>query len=183
MMQKPIVPALQPAPNYLLSIETTLREDMDFFLHSATVKDLESVLDWILTAEDLKLWGGPLLTFPPQAERTWQEICAADQNTFSLIDQAGNLAGFGQTLQREPDTIHLGRIIVSPHLRSQGVGRILMEKLIEKAEVLYRPAGYTLNVYRDNEPAFKLYRSLGFTVVAENSEDKVCKMKWMADRD
>ena len=86
-----------------------------------------------------------------------------------LLDAEGNTAGFGQVLPREPGTAHLGRIIVSPLLRGQGVGRALVEQLIAAALERHHPEQITLNVYTYNTPALELYRSLGFTITAEDA--------------
>ncbi len=139
-------------------------------LHPATPEHLRAVLRWITSAEDLRLWGGPLITFPPDAQKTWREIGADGGNTFVLFDAEGNTAGFGQVLLRAPGTVHLGRIIVSPALRGQGVGRALVGQLIAVALERHHPEQITLNVYTYNTPALELYRSLGFTVTAEDAE-------------
>jgi ribosomal-protein-alanine N-acetyltransferase len=149
---------------------------MDFSLVPASTNHLRSVLNWINTPEQLRMWGGATLTFPPQVERLWQEIRADEQTTFTLIDASGNMAGFGQTLFREPHTIHLGRIIISPILRGRGLGRILVEKLIEAGEANFHPAEFTLNVYRNNDSAVGLYRSMGFNVLAEDAAQDSYKM-------
>jgi len=149
---------------------------MEYKLRPATVDDLQIILAWITSPELLKLWGGPKLTYPPAAERTWQEIGATDQNTFALVDEAGNVVGFGQTLLREPDSVHLGRIIVSPAVRGKGLGRILCQQLIQKATKQYQPARVTLNVYKYNAPAYNLYKSLGFRELSEDPEQSSCRM-------
>ena len=143
---------------------------MTYSLRPAAPEHLSIVLHWIKTAEDLRLWGGHLLTWPPGVEKTWCEIGAQDGNTFSLLDDDGNLAGFGQALAREPGAAHLGRIIVSPALRGQGVGRVLCRQLIAAAVERYRPERITLNVSTENTPAVSLYRALGFSVTAEDRE-------------
>ena len=143
---------------------------MEYILRPATPEDLETILAWIPTPEALKLWGGPALTFPPLADKTWDEIGATDENTFSLISPDGTIVGFGQSLPREPDRMHLARIIISPSVRGTGLGRILCQKLIEVGQRRYLASIFTLNVYKNNRSAVHLYESLGFTVVSENLE-------------
>ena len=50
----------------------------------------------------------------------------------------------------------------------QGLGRVLVRALIDAARQNYNASSITLNVYRDNLPAARLYRSLGFVVAAED---------------
>jgi [ribosomal protein S18]-alanine N-acetyltransferase len=116
------------------------------------------------------------LIYPPCVDQIWGEIASTAQNTFSLIDAASHVSGLGQILLREKDTAHLARIIVSPALRGRGIGRILCQQLILIGRQSYGATGFTLNVYKDNPPAVKLYRSLGFVIVAEDTEQNWLRM-------
>lgn len=137
-------------------------------LRQATPGDLKVVLDWIDSPAELKLWGGDRLTWPPDVGKTWREIGADEHNTFALVDTDRQVIGFGQALPREAGTAHLGRIILSPGVRGQGLGRVLVRALIDAARETIHPGVITLNVYRDNLPALRLYCSLGFVVSAED---------------
>jgi ribosomal protein S18 acetylase RimI-like enzyme len=150
-------------------------------LQTATLQDLQTVLTWIETPEQLKRWGGPLLTWPPQAGLTWRQIEADTHQVFALVSDAGDLAGLGQTLRREENAVHLGRIILSPALRGKGVGLVLMQNLIDKGRELYHPQYFSLYVYNNNLPAVRLYRSMGFTVTETYEEDDSCRMELRFD--
>jgi len=141
---------------------------MDCTLRPAVAEDLKVILSWIENPEMLKRWGGALLTFPPDAQKTWNEIQTTSKDIFSLIDQDGNVIGFAQTSIKESGSVHLGRIIVSPTLRGLGLGRRLVKQLIQLVLSKNEVERITLNVYRDNLPAFNLYKSLGFVVVTED---------------
>ena len=143
---------------------------MAYTLRPAAPADLETVLTWIDTPDALRLWGGHRLTWPPEVEKTWYEIGADGRNSFALVDVDGKLAGFGQALPHEPARVHLGRIILAPAARGQGLGRVLVGALIGAARENFHPGAITLNVYRDNLPAVRLYQSLGFVVVSEDEE-------------
>lgn len=149
---------------------------MEFTLRPANLEDLPVILQWVTSPELLRLWGGPALTFPAEATRIWNEIGATGNNAFSLVDPDGNVAGFGQVLCREPNTVHLGRIIVSPSRRGTGIGRLLCQRLIQIGTTQYQPSSFTLNVYTNNAPAQALYQSLGFTVISENKEQGTVMM-------
>lgn len=141
---------------------------MDCTLRPAVPEDLNVIISWIENPEMLKRWGGALLTFPPDAQKTWKEIQTTSKDTYSLIDQDGNVIGFAQTSIKEPGSVHLGRIIVSPTLRGLGLGRRLVKQLIQLVLSKNEVERITLNVYRDNLPAYSLYKSLGFAVVSED---------------
>ena len=152
---------------------------MEYNLQPATIAHFQTVLTWITTQDELRLWGGSALTFPVQGVLTWQEIGADDQNTFALLDFEGNVVGFGQALLRASNTVHLGRIIISPAMRGRGLGRKLCEQLIQAGIKRYNPIGFTLNVYRCNTTAVNLYRSLGFSVLSEDHELDSYKMGFL----
>lgn len=154
-----------------------------YVLRPAIQQELQTVLTWIKTPEQLKLWGGPALSFPPETARTWHEIEARDGNSFALVDADGQLVGFGQTLSRAANVIHLGRIIVSPHCRGKGLGRLLCEQLINVANEQSRPDYITLNVYKNNGAAFSLYTAIGFEVMAEDRENNSCFMRLSSARE
>jgi [ribosomal protein S18]-alanine N-acetyltransferase len=148
----------------------------EYTLCPASLETLRMVLAWIETPDQLKRWGGPALTFPPQVNRTWQEMEATCENTFSLLDPENQVVGFGQTLYREPDSVHLGRIMIAPNQRGKGLGRILCLKLIRAGLIHCQPAQFTLNVYQDNPAAIRLYKSLEFSVISENVKQNSFKM-------
>jgi ribosomal protein S18 acetylase RimI-like enzyme len=150
---------------------------MNYSLQPASREDLQVVLTWIEAEESLKLWGGPTLVFPPHVENIWREVGATQDNTYSLLDPETNVVGFGQALRRGPATVHLARIIVAPVLRGNGLGRILCQQLIQIGVKDYQAAAATLNVYMINVPALRLYESLGFTIVSEDSEQNWFSMR------
>jgi ribosomal-protein-alanine N-acetyltransferase len=152
-------------------------------LRPATCNDLATILSWTTTAESLKRWGGPLLTFPPDVAKTWAEIGGNESNSFVLIDEHSRILGFGQTLQREAHVIHLARIILAPDTRGKGLGRILCEQLMQQAIAQYRPTKITLNVYQDNEVAVSLYRSLGFILADQHSMEGAYAMEFNCGAD
>ena len=140
-------------------------------------KDAPSLQAWYKRhlGINVQVWGGPALSFPPTPDAIWSTIEASPQNSFSLVSPSGQLAGFAQALPRD-SSVHLARIIVSPSLRGQGVGRILCEKLIHSAMSQHRPAEITLKVYPNNTPALTLYQSLGFVPVPENQNSDPINM-------
>lgn len=141
---------------------------MDCTLRPAILEDLNVIVSWIKNPEMLERWGGPLLTYPPDTQKTWNEIQMTSKDTLSFIDQTGNVIGFAQTSLKEPQAVHFGRIIVSPAMRGMGLGRRLLKQLIQLVLSKYETERITLNVYRDNLPAYNLYKSLGFVAVSED---------------
>lgn len=143
---------------------------MNYVLKPAQKEHLHTVLNWVQTADELCLWGGSALSFPPSVETTWVEIGANECNSFVLSSETGEVLGFVQTLERSSN-IHLARIIVSPAVRGKGLGRILCEQLIRHVVSVHHPEKITLNVFSHNTVAISLYTSLGFMIVSMQ-EDK-----------
>ncbi|PSD27888.1 N-acetyltransferase, partial [Stenotrophomonas maltophilia] len=82
-----------------------------------------------------------------------------------LLAENGMRVGFGQAWRTQPDTMHLGRLLVAPQARGCGLGRRLVHALIEQAFQSDAVERLTLRVYRDNAAAVALYRTLGFEPV------------------
>jgi ribosomal protein S18 acetylase RimI-like enzyme len=78
-------------------------------------------------------------------------------------------------VDRRPGSIHVIDIALLPQHRGGGVGRRLLEGLLEEGRATARPV--TLNVLRSS-PAIGLYRRLGFVVIGE--DDVYLDLEWRA---
>lgn len=145
-------------------------------LRLGTPEDLEEIVPCMMTPAELRYWGGAGLSFPPEPGRLWKEIRGSEQTTFAMDGSHALLGAFGQILPRDAYTVHLARIFVAPHERGKGFGHAFCAALLDEATRRHRAQRCTLNVYRDNEPALRLYRGLGFTVSAEDPIDNSFKM-------
>lgn len=102
--------------------------EMKYMLRKPSGPDFVTLGSWICDAEQCQRWAGPALAFPfdhqmlPSLLET--EVC----DSYALVDADGGLAGFGQIFRREPETGHLGRIIIDPQRRKLGVGQILCKE-------------------------------------------------------
>jgi ribosomal protein S18 acetylase RimI-like enzyme len=93
---------------------------------------------------------------------------AAGKFVLGAFDDRGSLIG-NVAFVRENGlkTAHKGNVYamyVAPEMRGRGVGRSLMLELIRRARLCEGLEQINLTVMSDNEPAKKLYTSLGFTV-------------------
>lgn len=81
-----------------------------------------------------------------------------------VIEQAGAPAG-RMYLEERPQDLHLIDIALLPEARGSGVGRALLEDLIEAADA----AGKGVSIYVERmNPAMRLYLRLGFVKVDEH---------------
>jgi len=90
--------------------------------------------------------------------------------TYQIVAETeGRVVGFGElvTYPDEPRHRHVGEInLVATHAdwRGKGVGRALMEAMIDLADNWLNITRLGLVVFTDNTHAISLYKSLGFTI-------------------
>ncbi len=84
----------------------------------------------------------------------WLRLLKDDQRGYGYVDD---------------ETPELG-VALLPESRGQGIGRILLERLLEEARSQYD--GVSLAVAKGN-PAERLYRRLGFTPVGEDEDSRI----------
>ncbi len=137
----------------------------------ATPADAVVALAWSPTVEVLHRWAGATARWPATPESFWEDINNADATTFALIAADTSMVGLGQVRYREQTYGHLARIIVSPHHRGQGLGRILCSTLMREAPKLHPITAYSLWVYADNTVAIRLYESLGYVRSVAHAKD------------
>ncbi len=150
---------------------------MDHHLRAPLPADFAELVGWIPDAHACARWAGPNLRFPFVAAELPALLRVKGASDWSFVDFAGRLVGFGQYWPRNPVTLHLGRIIVAPHARGRGMGRVLLEQLMAEAVRAARPDVISLKVYRDNPAALALYRSLGFVAIEAESNAEVLAME------
>ncbi|WP_104131504.1 GNAT family N-acetyltransferase [Cryobacterium sp. M91] len=114
----------------------------------------------------LYLFAGPSLTWPPTVEQ-FEEIAKRPGLSASVVDDDESQAAWGHfDLTVQGGSARLGRVIVDPRCRGQGLGHTLTQAVIEKARGL-GVSKIRLAVVTDNEPAVKAYRRAGFKEVVD----------------
>lgn len=121
----------------------------------------EMLLSWFDSQQQIEVWGGPGMVFPCDLNRFTHAIKFNQIASFSLLNDQQELLGFGQFYIRL-GRHHYGRICVAPNSRGQGLAKILMQGLMEKAQQQQSAVGHSLFVYEDNLSALNSYQSLGF---------------------
>ena len=130
-------------------------------LRAVNDRDLSRVISWISDENECKLWAGPYVSFPLAIDSLKAQISYTPDNTF-CIENKSQVIAFGQLIRKGEHRLHFARIIVHPAARGKGYGRILCRGLIDKAKGQHCRQ-ITLNVYRQNTAALKLYKSLLLT--------------------
>lgn len=145
---------------------------------------------WIPDATACARWAGPLLKFPLNPATLAEDLAVGGSTSYFLrtADAAAGaeasatrpplrLLGFGQHRIITPGAVHLGRILIAPGARGNGLGRVLCTRLIVRAVAATGAAHVTLRVYRDNPAAIALYQQLGFEIIAAESDEAVFFMR------
>lgn len=129
-------------------------------LRTATEADLTTLKSWFQDQNTARRWGGPDLRFPFRDEEFKQDIHWRQMATYVLTDQT-HMIGFGQCYERN-NRHHLGRLVVAPHHRGQGLGQQLIKLILRAVQLQQHRRESSLFVYRDNQPALHCYEQLGY---------------------
>lgn len=138
--------------------QTTLKT-----LSACTDQDLVGVFRWFKSEKAVHYWAGPDITYPLQIKRFKTESKYNKSHSF-VLKQGRKLLAFGQIYNRL-DHCHLGRLVVAPECRGQGVGALLIDALAVKGTELLGLSKTSLFVLSDNHAAMSLYQNYGFKVV------------------
>ncbi len=130
-------------------------------LSAATEADIDRLMSWFPTEWSVDLWGGLNFRYPFTPGSFHEDVHGREMNTYSLVDGSGEMLAFGQFYERH-GRINLARLVVSPDRRRQGIGKQLVNRLMEQGRKDIRRQEYSLYVYKDNHPATACYMSLGF---------------------
>ena len=136
---------------------------MSWSLDAAGEADIDELMTWFPDSHSVGIWGGPGFRYPFDRESFQEDCCWRKFSSYCLRNQKGELAAFGQSGSRY-GRAHLARLVANPNMRGQGVGSKLIETMISVASDENQFSEIALFVLRDNAPAFKCYRSLGFDI-------------------
>ena len=139
-------------------------------LRAAGWDDVRLLRTWIRSPEQLRVWAGPGLDWPlTDAElRAYVDEGARGRLIWTAVTvEAGAPVGHASLLIRDGGPVgRLGRILICPTRRGEGLGRALMDACAQAAFAVDGVQTLTLGVYSHNVRALRLYQSLGFSEVA-----------------
>ncbi len=135
----------------------------DWKLVAARDSDLDQLMAWFDDAPSVNIWGGPKFRYPFTAESFREDCYWGRMASYRLDAPEGEFAAFGQLYKRY-GRINLARLIAHPDKRGQGVGKRLVSLLLEVGPKLVESDEFSLFVYRDNAPALKCYKAMGFVI-------------------
>ena len=96
---------------------------------SAKNSDILKLTSWFHTKKEAQNWGGPLIAFPIELEQLKKDISFDIHASFALLEKE-ELLGFIQVFDKY-EYKHIGRVVINPHKRGEGLGLKLMEYLFD----------------------------------------------------
>ncbi|WP_438862889.1 GNAT family N-acetyltransferase [Neptunicella sp.] len=130
-------------------------------LTNPTELQLKTLMSWFSNQQETYQWGGPEFPFPFDTDSFREGLKLDELNSFALIDDNDQFVAFGQFYLRI-GRCHLGRLVVNPSHRGRGVGKVLVQHLIEKGRKNLNVSECSLFVLNTNQSAKQLYQSAGF---------------------
>ncbi|KZK66257.1 GNAT family N-acetyltransferase [Shewanella baltica] len=121
------------------------------------------IMSWFSTEEELSIWSGPNFRYPFDLSSFKSDLKLDSLKSFSLVSVEGNLLAFGQYYLRL-DKCHLGRLIVNPNFRGQGIASHLIQKLGVLGKTELKTDSCSLFVLGHNKSAIQAYTKLGFSM-------------------
>lgn len=124
-------------------------------------KHFTELMSWFTTEEALAEWSGPGFRYPFTTSSFIEDLRVSELKSFALMSEDKQMLAFGQYYNRI-DRCHLGRLVVSPKHRGQGVAAELLKQLCEAGKQNLALSECSLFVVADNDKAIKAYQKFGF---------------------
>jgi GNAT superfamily N-acetyltransferase len=134
-------------------------------------QDDETLISWVHSPADLFLFAGSSLRWPLTAGQLNDVRRAPSARAWTGVDDRGEPVAHAELWRQADGRARLARVIVAPGRRRQGLGRALLEAILDEARRLGYP-GVELAVYSGNEAARQLYASLGFSHRGPSAEQE-----------
>lgn len=133
-----------------------------------------TLLEWANAGGEafLKRFAGPKWRYPLTPEQLAPEVA----DIFTICAD-GAFVGILQQVARHEHSVHLGRFLIDPDRRGQGLGNMALSLMCRA--LFDDPAidVISLNVYLDNPSARRCYERCGFRVTQINPEWNNCRME------
>jgi RimJ/RimL family protein N-acetyltransferase len=139
-------------------------------LEPFSVHDIDRLMGWIPDASFLLQWAGPTFTWPLTYQQLENDIAALKPNgphmMFKAVNGAGAVVGHidVKAIDRNHSNAMLGRILVSPEHRGQGLGLPLVRAGLHTCFSELKLHRVALRVFAHNTAAITCYQRAGFVI-------------------
>lgn len=122
-------------------------------------KDLRIICGFPQSKEEL-FFLYPKATYPLTPPQLRTAISSRSDST--VVEHGGEVVGFANFYRWGADGCSIGNVILSPANRGSGVGRFLIEQMIDIAFSKHRAAEVAISCFNHNTAGLLLYSKLGF---------------------
>ncbi|MBL1421763.1 MAG: GNAT family N-acetyltransferase [Alphaproteobacteria bacterium] len=130
--------------------------------HTTNIADLNQAGSWVNDQAQCTAWAGDIVRFPFLGNSLVDDIEFTQHQHF-IIKIHDDLAAFAQLQTINPHHAHIGRLIINPKFRGQGIAPKFFKMLTDKArEQNPQISLITLNVLETNLTALRIYAAQGF---------------------
>lgn len=141
----------------------------EFVLHPFRPRDAPLVAGWVTSAGVAANWAG---TAWPVAAAVFERWHADPEIRAFVLNEAAEPVAYGEVwVDAAEQEVELGRLLVAPSRRGQGVGRRLVRLLLEQAALSGFGVAF-VRVVPENDVALRCYRHSGFEAVAPDEQQR-----------
>lgn len=133
-----------------------------------TEADIDHVLPWITSREDLYRWTASSFGFPLTREHLLQHMkdCVerGDRLPYKAITEDGTVFGYIEhgAIDRRNRSLRIGRVLIDPAQRGRGLGDAMMRAAVDLAFEQFGMHRVELIVFENNPRAIACYERVGF---------------------
>ena len=147
-----------------------------------TEKDFKNLITWIDSKEELMQFAGPQLKFPLTNEQLQETLTNKNVFAFKIVENSKNSPIGHAEIFIKDNSFALARILIGDKkMRGKGLGKIIVDKLLEFGFNNFDKNTAELNVFDWNVSAIKCYEKVGFEVNPNlKFERKINDETWIA---
>lgn len=135
-----------------------------------TKNDMDTILGWIHSEKDLTQWAGSSMRWPLDRAQLENHFSQANKPgsamlLFKVIDSdSKRMMGYSELayLDHRNRCATIGRVLVKPTQRNQGIGKFMITQLLQMAFKVHQMHRVDLLVFDFNDSAIRCYESAGF---------------------
>jgi RimJ/RimL family protein N-acetyltransferase len=123
---------------------------------------------WISSQAELFQFAGPIFSFPLTDQQLYDYITDPRRIAYkAILTKSNEIIGCAE-LNKENTKPRLSRILIGDkNMRNRGLGKLMIDKLLEKIFYDYNYLDADLNVFDWNKSAIKCYLNAGFKINPE----------------
>lgn len=130
-------------------------------------QNFDTLNSWIPDEAALLLFSGTEIRYPLTAEALHKHMEKNFSRDYFIAMENDTMAAFAEIIPQNSGIPRLGRIILDPSLRRQGLGSKFIGNMEQKCVELFSCKAVELFVIHDNLPAIACYLKLGYQFLPE----------------